>query len=935
MKLGSCELCFSGDHDSFPQIDPAEVSPSPIATASPPSSFFSLHVPLLSCWRFPVLTVHLLGHAHVTQNGQPVPLSAKAVALIAYLAAEKLPQHRERLADLLWNTAEARTNLRVELARIRSAGLNIFPASRQLLYLESISTDIDQWQAQQEREMNQTELSTWLATLRGLPLCGLEDLGSTGFQVWVEEQRWMLCEKVESVLARVYAHYVRSGQDWATRLISSRAEAVGFSDPAEFLTEALINEARPLVQAVHSGPDTGARLTYTLGQGRSVGQAVPGSGRAGATGQVAGTGTATGGSRREPSGSSAIIGTKTPGQAPTVSPGSPSSVLHFARPQEETRLQALLAPENPLQFMYLHGPAGSGKTYLAERLAAHLPPAWEVLRLTVSRSGRLLLAALAQSLIKLAEPDQAQVLRQVLLQPGALEEDMVKVAVSLAQIRQPLLLLLDEVHAAPAELAGLLELFCQMSSDHPRRFLLLGRENPDLQPVTRTLVRRLPAAELLGLSPVALSSVQQVLVARYPLESSSRLQSLASRLVQRSEGNSLHLLTLLGDLPEAETLREADLSEIDLGKTFLPQVVRDTLRNEPEGWPDVLRDALSRLSVINGAFDLATAQAVLNLDRDAEVDTLLCAALDRQILLEIDPGMGLSLPDLRPVRLRSETETQYMFRNEALRVTLTAQLPQLIRQDVRRRLSVVLTEKEPGLASYYAERAGLQEQAEVLVQRHRARLPFDSPLKDHPARILPSSESDGTRALINEPARLSEGERRSAAHQGYSISLESGWLTVMSDGRYGHPQTLTLRMALAEPLRRKLRLVWRLDVFAGGEELRPSQAAFPLRLTPVKSGASAEPTSAFVFAPQRDAQYQEHELLHEVQPHVELGVWMEHHLNGTAWQGATAIEISVRALDVALTIGVIEADETGSTKAIVPDHVESQSKKVKAQVYSK
>ena len=33
-----------------------------------------------------MLTVHLLGHAHVTQNGQPVPLSAKAVALIAYLA---------------------------------------------------------------------------------------------------------------------------------------------------------------------------------------------------------------------------------------------------------------------------------------------------------------------------------------------------------------------------------------------------------------------------------------------------------------------------------------------------------------------------------------------------------------------------------------------------------------------------------------------------------------------------------------------------------------------------------------------------------------------------------------------------------------------------------------------------------------------------------
>lgn len=886
-----------------------------------------------------MLTVHLLGHAHVTQNGQPVPLSAKAVALIAYLAAEKLPQHRERLADLLWNTAEARTNLRVELARIRSAGLNIFPASRQLLYLESISTDIDQWQAQQEREMNQTELSTWLATLRGLPLCGLEDLGSTGFQVWVEEQRWMLCEKVESVLARVYAHYVRSGQEWATRLISSRAEAVGFSDPAEFLTEALINEARPLVQAVRSPLDTGSRLSYTLGQGHSTTETVQSSVGGRTPGQVSSAGTAIGAGRRESSGSSLGASTKTSGQALAVVPGAPSSTLHFARPYEEARLQALLSlsSENSTQFMYLHGPAGSGKTYLAERLAADLPSTWEVLRLSVSRSGRLLLAALAQSLIKLAEPDQVQVLKQVLLQPGALEEDMVKVAVSLTQIRQPLLLLLDEAHAAPAELAGLLELFCQMSSDYPRRLLLLSRENPDHQSVTRTLVRRLPSVELLGLSPVALSSVLQVLMARYPLESSTRLQSLASRLVQRSEGNSLHLLSLLGDLPEAETLGQADPSEIDLGTTFLPQVVRDTLRNEPEGWPDALRDALSRLSVINGAFDLATAQAVLNLDRDTEVYTLLCTALDRQILLEIDSGMGLSLPELRPVRLGSESETQYMFRNEALRVTLTAQLPQLIRQDVRRRLSVALTEKEPGLASYYAERAGLQDRAEGLLKKHQARLAKDSPLKDRRggAAAVFSSEVEGGSLLVSEPKRLSGEIRRSAAHQGYSISLESGWLTVMSDGRYGHPQTLSLRMTLPEPVRQELRIVWRLDVFAGGEELHPSHVAFPLRLMPINGGGSIEQPLAFVFAPQTGNQYHEQELFHKLQPGVELGVWMEHRLSGKAWQGATAVEISIRALDVALTIGVIETDATDSNEVIALEQVHFRGRKVKAQLQDK
>ncbi len=432
-----------------------------------------------------MLTVHLLGHAHVTQNGQPVPLSAKAVALIAYLAAEKLPQHRERLADLLWNTAEARTNLRVELARIRSAGLNIFPASRQLLYLESISTDIDQWEAQQEHEMNQTELSTWLATLRGLPLCGLEDLGSTAFQVWVEQQRWMLCEKVEGVLARVYAHYVRSGQDWATRLISSRAEAVGFTDPAEFLTEALINEAVPLQRlpqaALTLTPPSPAFQSNLAGVGKVMAQG------SSAVSQV-GAGM--------PGGRLAVRETIKPSVRVSPTRGTASKVsdpvLHFARPHEERQLQDLLLSAQP-QVMLLAGPPGSGKTYLAERLASQVGPSWEVLRLTAARSGRLLLAALAQSLLKLAEPDQVQTLRQVLLQPGALEEDMVKVAVTLSHIGQPLLLVLDEVHAAPSELTGLLELICQMSNDHARLVLLLCRESPDRQQVTRGLLRRLGA----------------------------------------------------------------------------------------------------------------------------------------------------------------------------------------------------------------------------------------------------------------------------------------------------------------------------------------------------------------------------------------------------------------------------------------------------------
>ena len=935
-----------------------------------------------------MLTVHLLGHAHVTQNAQPVPLSAKAVALIAYLAAEKLPQHRERLADLLWNTAEARTNLRVELARIRSAGLNIFPASRQLLYLESISTDIDQWHAQQEHEMNQTELSAWLATLRGLPLCGLEDLGSTAFQIWVEQQRWMLCEKVENTLSRVYAHYSRSGQDWATRIISSRAEAVGFADPAELLTEEMINQALPLVPMARATgqPQTSAQfarnasslhLTAEQLRAEQPGTAQPGTGQRERVGGEAGPrGVVRGPDRRSASRSAGPSATGLPetgllatgpasGALPggVSGPGLPATEMpgsevqnepHFARPSEERQLQDLLLASQP-QTALLHGPPGSGKTYLAERLARALPPGWEVLRLTAARSGRLLLAALAQSLLRLAEPDQVQLLRQVLLQPGAIEEDMVKVAVALSQLGQPLLLLLDEVHDAPPELTGMLELICQTSassvpsgappsalpsSGPARLMLLLGREEPSRRPVTRTLLRRLPGIRVLPLPPVTLNSVRQALLSRYPGEVPLRLQPLASRLTQRSEGNPLHLLSLMRDLPAAE-LGRAELGATALVHAALPQAVRDTLRSEPEGWSGSLRDAMSRVSVINGVFDREMAQAVLNLEGESEADALLCQAIERQILLEVDPGLALSLPDLTPLRLTPEADTQYMFRREALRVTLAGQLPQLVRQDVRRRLSAALASSEPGLASYYAERAGLAHQAQQLWAQYQASLPQDSPLLDQGTLPAHSVSGDGTSTnpatldtagtlpVVTEPARLATTAQNTVSHQGYTVSLEAGWLNVMSDGRYGHPQTLTLCLSWPQPLSGELRLVWRLDVFGGGEELRPSQNPFPLRLIPVGAELAASGRSglapAFVFTPHASADYREQHLNCLLQPGVELGQWMEHRLSGPEWQGATGAEISVRALDVALTIGLIGPAESVVAADTVRQASEDQS----------
>ncbi|ULH14499.1 SARP family transcriptional regulator [Deinococcus sp. KNUC1210] len=678
-----------------------------------------------------MLTVHLLGHVHVTQDGKVVVLSAKALALLVYLAAERVPQHRERLADLLWNSPEARTNLRVELARIRAAGLDIFPPSRQMLSLEHVETDLDQWM-RQSGEMDQTELAAWLATLRGLPLCGLEDLGSSNFQMWVEQQRWVYCERVEAMLAQTYSRYAAAGQTWATRLIAARAETIGFASVADMdgvdspATEAerpsgTAAFAFPDRQAEHApqpsagGTHEGAPVSLLESQASVAGPPVPG--------------------RREP-----LFGTWDWETQPP----------EFTRPAEEQVLAQVgeRAAVQP-QLLMLSGPPGIGKSYLAGALSRRL--SWESLRLTAGASGRLMLAALAQGLLRHTDIEGTQTLWQVLLQPASLDEDIVKVAVILARLTRPLLLIVEEVDAAGADLVTLLECSLQMGNEGPRLFLLLSREHPDRLPHFRRLLRRSGAVQTLAVQPLTFASMEAALGPvfwqRPGLSEAERrhIHQVASQLFQRSEGNPLHLRGLL----QAFQAADPDISG-DVASAMLPPSVRSTLLSEAEDWPEPLRDAMSRLSAVNGSFDRQTAQVVLALSEEHS-EAVLQGALERQILIEVETGVALRVSDFTPVRIAPDNEAQYMFRNEALRVVLAGQLPQRIRQDVRRRLVGWVSASEPGLASYYAERAGLQEQAAQLWTRYQAQLPAGSPLIVSdvlPPPALPSA------AAVSEPPRV-------------------------------------------------------------------------------------------------------------------------------------------------------------------------------------
>ncbi len=790
-----------------------------------------------------MLIVHLLGHAHVTLDQQPVPLSAKAVALISYLAVEKLPQHRERLADLLWNTAEARKNLRVELARIRSAGLNIFPSSRQLLYLEHITTDFELWQASLERDMNQAELMACLAMLRGLPLSGLEDLGSSTFQEWVEQQRWMLSEQVEQRLSAAYRRFAQKGETWATRMIATRAQALGLEDPAELSAELGLEDT--------------------------------------ATDDVL------------PS-ADVLLAAHSPTRHDLKDRGA-GGPLHFERVHEETALQRAVerSAEHP-QVVALYGAPGSGKSHLSAHLiksSLSQSGDWLTISLLGGQSGRLLLASVAHTLIQHSEPAVAEVLSKLLLEPASLDEDMVKVASALARLRRPVALLLDQVQNAPAELAPLLAFFYDMPPQGARLFVLMSREQPAQVPFLRSLLRRTEREHCLSLelSPLSQASVLRALQLHLPGQPSDQLNAYAGRLMQRSGGNALHLRSLI----------EEGGGEQDVKSAVLPQVVREAHQSEIDDWPAPLYEGMRRLSVINGVFDKGLARAAMGDSVADAADGLLATALERGILLEAEVEGALRLPHLTPLQEVERGEPHYLFRSENLRVTLSGRLPQLIRQNVRGRLVHALSESEPGLALYYAERAGLGAEAERLRRARRERLGPASPLLTAPS--LPARRGVAQAA---EPPRALAFEQPPVFRHGYSVALDdSGWLNILSSGRYGHPRTLRLQLDLPQGVRAlngEVRLVWRLDIFNSGHELGPTLVPFPLRLRALGT------PGAHVFMPHVSTAFTEEDVEHRNNADIGVGYWMEHRFKLSAAElAARTLELSVRAVDVSLTIGLL------------------------------
>jgi len=594
------------------------------------------------------------------------------------------------------------------------------------------------------------------------------------------------------------------------------------------------------------------------------------------------------------------------------SPPTPrSSSIHLTRREVETSLIRALEHSRTQSFLVLlRGPADSGKTYLSDWLCeqAQRP----CIKVTSLRSSRLAVASTAMQLKAYANSGQHQTLQDLLTRPGSLEEDLVRLLEVMRELTPPPVVILEHAQTAAEEFGSLLEFL--LGSLSSGLVLLSSREDGWPSALVRSLLRRLPPRAYLDLrlESLRLDAVLEVLepprspvgsLPSSPVPTADALPrwgealGYANRLLQRSEGNAGHLLALLDDASNLE-------------QGALPRRVLEVYQGEAQGWPAELFGATRYLSVIHAAFDEGMALELLRAMGVSEGRFWLSQALERGILHPVERQRRLSFPfgAQSPESCTSSESSppsfdeRFEFRREGLRVALNSSLPQPLRREVRRHLIGLTEASDPGLAAFYARRTGDLPQFNRLLERYLYALPPGSPLRE---RTTSASREQATPRVAPPPPQT-DAESTPERERGFELSLERGWLGVRRRGCYGHAETLRLHFALPILSERgverigELKLVWRLDEFCGGYDTLPCEIPYPLGARLTRSGdahlLSLEPFPPFLEG--------ELELRPVLEPVHQFG-WMEHRLPLCALEGET-LELSVRALDVALLIGQLE-----------------------------
>ena len=242
--------------------------------------------------------------------------------------------------------------------------------------------------------------------------------------------------------------------------------------------------------------------------------------------------------------------------------------------------------------------------------------------------------------------------------------------------RQPLVLVLDDLHWADQGSLDLLRYLAREASEHRLLVLLTYRSDEvtrrhPLSQLVPLLVRE-AHAERLTLAPLDPDAVTTLVATRYPMAAADQVR-LATWLAQRSAGHPLYLHELLRSLEEGHVLARHDDAWVvgDLGHVRVPSLVQGVIEARLARLGDDARAVLEIAAVIGQETSIDLWVAISGVP-----DALLADAVERataaHIVEEVRDGAG------------------FRFTHALIRETLYEGIGSLRRRALHRQIGAVL-----------------------------------------------------------------------------------------------------------------------------------------------------------------------------------------------------------------------------------------------------
>ncbi len=624
------------------------------------------------------LELRMLGPLELWASGTRIslPRSKKTRALLAYLASTGRAHRRERLCALLWDvTDDPRGALRWSLSRLRrlfTEGEQRIEADREQVAFRATGMRLDTEALGRAVRAGVGDASTaeleQLASLpRGEFLEGLDLPDFLDFNAWCIAERERFRQEHCAVLAELVCR-LNGEPDRALGYARQRAQADGFNVAAQTGLLRLLLE---------TGKVEEARQRFE--NSRRLYQEVGASGQSELEEAWRGMPSSLG----KP-GVSATRSTKAVPAALNEDERSPAEWPFVGRNKELERLESSLQASRAgggARVVLLSGEPGSGKTRLAERLAAR-----------ASRAGFELLFGRAYE-AESKRPygpwvDALQIDLQALLSSAggedsnstrdALFEAIAARLRSRSEGRAGLVLVLDDLHWLDRDSAELLH-FLARTYDEGSLFVLLlarGGELSDNEVVIRALrgMRRESQVEELELEPLSREEIAELIGRDAKVD--------VEGVFAASAGNPLYAIELA----------RAQSAGVAHTPSTLSQLVRERVEQLPEHAADVLRWG----AVLGHAIDVERLEALSSLQLDELMGAL--ERLEHSALLRIDA-----------TRLRQ----RYVFSHGVVREAVYGELSHPRRRLMHRRVAQLLEPQtsDATVATEVAHHAGLAGEA--------------------------------------------------------------------------------------------------------------------------------------------------------------------------------------------------------------------------------